>query len=112
MPSTLKLDTCDEGFLAYKFFGTTTHQTPPNWVVESGSIIEENCDWDRTQLCGFGVNVATLDWIMSNPLSYSGTVWKVLIRWEWGPGIVIPYNSDGKFRCEKCELVDELTLVK
>ena len=33
-------------------------------------------------------------------------IWKLLIRWEWLPGVVVPYNTDGKIRCERAELVE------
>lgn len=35
-----------------------------------------------------------------------GDIWKVLIRWEWLCGVCVPYNSDGKIRCERVELVE------
>lgn len=32
-------------------------------------------------------------------------IWKVLIRWEWLPGVVVPYHTNGKVRCERVELL-------
>jgi hypothetical protein len=45
-------------------------------------------------------------WIKDN---YDGDIWKtwkVLIRWEWLAGVIVPYNTDGKIRCERCELLE------
>ena len=57
----------------------------------------------RADACGCGINVAPLDWVRKN---YNGEIWKVLIRWEWMVGVCVPYNTDGKIRCERVELVE------
>ena len=53
--------------------------------------------------CACGVNVATLDWVKRH--GGDRPIWRGLIRWEWLPGVVVPYNTDGKFRCGKVELL-------
>jgi len=58
---------------------------------------------NRTDVCGCGINVAPLEWVKRN---YKGVIWKVLIRWEWLAGVCVPYNTDGKIRCERVELVE------
>lgn len=92
----------EEGLIAYKVFGHI-YSTPSYWKIEKGSVITENCDFNRIDLCGCGIHVATFNWVTHK---CKGEVWKVLIRWEWLPGVVVPYDTDGKIRCEKCELVD------
>lgn len=92
----------EEGLIAYKVFGHI-YITPSYWKIEKGSVITEACNFNRNDLCGCGINVATFNWVTRK---CKGEVWKVLIRWEWLPGVVVPYNTDGKIRCEKCELVD------
>lgn len=90
-----------EGIIAYKTFGDT-YKSPDKWQIEAGSIIEENVNPNRTDVCGCGINVAPLDWVKKN---YDGDIWEVLIKWEWLPGVVVPYNTDGKIRCERAQLV-------
>ena len=92
----------NEGIIAYKTFGD--HFNPPeDWKIEKGSVISENVNFCRTDSCGCGINVAPLEWVYSN---YNGEIWKVLIRWEWLVGVCVPYNSDGKIRCERVELIE------
>lgn len=91
-----------DGYIAYKTFGS---MFPPNhnWKIESGSIIEEVVNANRIDVCGCGINVAPLEWVKRY---YHGDIWKVLIRWEWLAGVCVPYNTDGKIRCEKVELLE------
>jgi hypothetical protein len=95
----------DKGIIAYKTFDE--HYTHSDtWKIEEGEIISENVNYNRTEPCGCGINVAPLDWVLRN--MYGSTIWKALIRWEWLPGVVVPYNSDGKIRCERVELVEPI----
>ena len=94
----------DEGFIAYKTFGDE-YNPPEKWVIQSGSIITENVNFDRTNTCGCGINVAPLEWVKHN---YDGNIWKVLIRFEWLAGVCVPYHSDGKIRCERVQLVEKV----
>ena len=95
----------DEGYIAYKVFGHY-YSPPESWKIEKGSIISEVVNYTRTNECGCGVNVATLDWIRKNTETRKEDIWKVLIRWEWLCDICVPYNSDGKIRCERVELLE------
>ena len=92
----------ENGYIAYKTFGGLF---PPleKWKIEPGFIIEENVNFDRCDDCGCGINVAPIQWVKDH---YKGDIWKVLIRWEWLTGVCIPYNSDGKIRCERVELIE------
>jgi hypothetical protein len=67
-------------------------------------VIEEVPNPDRCTECGSGINVAPLDWVRRNHLDKP--IWKLLIRFEWLPGVVVPYMTDGKIRCEKAELIE------
>lgn len=95
----------EAGYVAYKCFGST-YPTPKEWEIKPGAVISETANPLRTCGCGSGVNVAPLDWARRNYAKEE--IWKVLIRWEWLPGVVCPYNSDGKIRCERVELVEEV----
>lgn len=92
----------ENGYITYKTFGG--QYTPPEkWEIKPGSIIEENVNFDRCNDCGCGINVAPIQWVKRR---YKGDVWKVLIRWEWLAGVCVPYNTDGKIRCERVELIE------
>lgn len=93
----------EAGYIAYKAFNCV-YIAPKTWKIEPGAVISENTNANRTDLCGCGINVAPLEWVKrtypDNP------VWKVLIRWEWLAGVCVPYNTDGKIRCERVELLE------
>ena len=91
-----------EGYIAYKTFNEV-HPAPKAWRIEAGSTIEEVVNFDRCTECGCGINVAPRQLVET---SYKEKIWKVLIRWEWLCGVCIPYNTDGKIRCEKVELME------
>lgn len=93
----------DEGYIAYKTFNCT-YDAPTDWRIEAGAVLNENVNFNRTNLCGCGINVAPLKWVKH---AYPNKpIWKVLIRWEWLAGICVPYNTDGKIRCERVELLE------
>ena len=90
------------GYIAYKTFGAMC-AAPKEWEIKPGAVINENVNMCRADECGCGINVAPLEWVRKN---YKGEIWKVLIRWEWLVGVCVPYNTDGKIRCERVELVE------
>ena len=93
----------NEGFIAYKTFGSE-YNPPEKWVIQPGSVITENVNFDTANTCGCGINVAPLKWVQN---AYGGDdIWKVLIRFEWLAGVCVPYNSDGKIRCERVQLLE------
>ena len=93
-----------EGIIVYKSF--CEHYPIPNyWKIEEGQIIEENCNFTRTNACGCGINVCTKEYAQKK---LGKEVWKLLIKWEWLCGICVPYNTDGKIRCEKAMLLERV----
>lgn len=97
-------ETTKDGVVVYKTFNSS-YKTPEKWVIQQGSVITENVTFDRTNNCGCGINVAPLEWVKKNNHKEKD-IWKCLIRWEWLCGVCVPYNTDGKIRCEKVELID------
>ena len=93
-----------DGFVAYKTFGAI-HTPPDGWKLEVGAVLEETVNPNRTDECGCGINVAPLEWVKAN---YDGEIWKVLIEWPWIAGVVVPYNTDGKIRCERVRLIEKV----
>ena len=101
-------DRTDEGYIVYKSFGMY-YTVPDNWNIKKGSIIEENVNSNRADICGCGINVATKEWI-KNEKPQIKKVWKLLIKWEWLAGVVVPYNTNGKIRCERAMLLEEVEI--
>jgi len=97
------LTRCRGGVYAYKSLGTL-YESPADWRQEPGAEISETVNLLPTLDCACGVNVATLDWVRNN--SNDAPIWKVLVRWEWMAGGVIPYNTDGKFRVPRAKLIE------
>jgi len=94
-------ETTKEGIIAYKSFGEN-YSPNPDWKIEKGTILMETVNFDRTLTCACGVNVGTLDWSTKNCRK---EIWKVLIKWEWLAGVCVPYNTDGKIRAERVQLI-------
>lgn len=94
----------DKGYIAYKTFNSQ-YSAPESWDIKPDSVITENVNPNRTTTCGCGINVAPLAWVRRNN-SDSAVIWKVLIEWPWLAGVVVPYNTDGKIRCEKVRLLE------
>ena len=92
----------DEGYIVYKSFNEN-YSAPESWKIEPGEIIEETVNCDRTTECGCGINVAPLEWVRRIGCNQP---YKLLIRWEWLPGVVVPYNTDGKIRCSKAQILE------
>ena len=92
----------DEGYIVYKSFNEN-YSAPEAWEIEPGEIIEETVNCDRTTECGCGINVAPLEWVRRNRRNQP---YKLLIRWEWLLGVVVPYNTDGKIRCSKAQILE------
>ena len=90
-----------EGYVVYKTFNGS-YVPNPNWKIEHNSIIEEVVNPERQSVCGCGINVATLEWVKAN---YKGDIWKCLIKWEWLAGVIVPYATNGKIRCERVQLI-------
>ena len=97
-----RFERTDEGYIVYKTFGEN-YSAPESWKIKPGSIIEETVNCDRTTECGCGINVAPLAWVKKYG---SHRPYKLLVRWEWLPGVVVPYNTDGKIRCSKAQILE------
>ena len=95
----------DEGYIVYKCFNNM-YSAPDKWDISIGSVIEEEVNPNRTTTCGCGINVAPLDWVRNEYPHMQ--VYKLLIRWEWLAGVVVPYNTDGQIRCARAEIIERL----
>ena len=98
----------ESGIYVYKAIGNTTYNMPDYWKIESLSFIEEVVNPERNTECGCGVNFATMDWINKNYPKH-GNVWKCLIHWEDVADVVVPFNTDGKARCARLQLIEKVS---
>lgn len=100
------------GYYGYKFFNYF-RRAPSYWILEENQIISESVNYDKSLVGGSGIHIGGLDCIKRmiklNPELKEQKIWKVYIAPEWLPGVVVPFNSDGDIRCERCQLVKEYT---
>ena len=96
--------TTAEGVICYKTFGGR-YLASPSWRLEPGAILTEVVNPLPTVDCACGVNVATLDWVKGY-LEAPRPIWRCLIRWPWLAGVIVPYNTNGKIRAARVELVE------
>jgi len=97
-------ETDDLGYIVYKRIGETEFNVPDYWEIEAGKTIEEVVNPIPTYDCGCGVNFGTLTWVQK--YYTKADIWRCRIRWADLPGVVVPYNTDGKARCSRLELLE------
>ena len=101
-----KFRATDAGYVVYKAVGYTSYDSPPHWAIEPGAYLTETVNPSRTDDCGCGVNFGTAKFVWDNyPPARGRNVWECLIEWRDLPGVVVPYNMDGKARCARLKLV-------
>ena len=83
------------------------YAVPESWVIEAGSEISEVVNPLPTCDCACGVNVGTEEWCRRNYVD--APLWRCLVKWEWMPSLVVPYNTDGKVRVGRVKLVELVT---
>jgi len=95
------------GIFVYKTF-EGGYTKPNKWPITKGLIITENVNFTRTQMDGCGVSVNTLE-ISRQECQFSQLdIWKCLIKYEWLPGVCVPYSTDGNIRAEKIQLLEKI----
>jgi len=96
-------ETTESGIIVYKRVGETFYNQPASWKIEDGGVITEICNPCRTTTCGCGVNFGTRAWCEKNCIG--AALWECLIEWIDLAGVVVPYLTDGKARCERMTLL-------
>jgi hypothetical protein len=92
----------DNGYIVYRAQnGRNEH--PKHWVFEPGKFLTEVPNADRCTGCGCGVSFATLKWVKNYN---EGPYWRCRINWKDLLDTIIPYNTDGKGRCARLELLE------
>ena len=96
------------GLIVFKAFGKETPNNSNKWgKPKKNKIITEVCNPVVTNDCGCGVNCATLEWIEKQGWS-NVEVWKCVILYKDLPGLVVPWNSNGKIRCNRLKLIKQV----
>ena len=100
-----KFERTEDGYVVYKVFNGC-YGPPAKWKVEPGEIITEEVNFCRVNECGCGINAAPLEWVKR---TYPGKdIYKLLIKWEWLAGVVVPYDADGKIRCARAQIIGKV----
>ncbi len=100
-----KFERTEDGYVVYKAFNMCCVLLV-KWKVEPGEIITEEVNFCRANECGCGINAAPLEWVKRK---YPGKdIYKLLIKWEWLAGVVVPYNTDGKIRCARAQIIGKV----
>jgi len=97
---------CEKGVVVYKKFGMY-YSAPVSWKIAPNEFIEENVNPNKTELCASGVNFATKQWFNVNADAYNKNIplWECLIHWIDLADVVVPFNTDGKCRCARLQLI-------
>ena len=100
----------DLGYIVYKAIGKNSYERPDYWEISAGTCLEEVVNPLPMNDCACGVNFATLKWVKGN---YGEkvtiglvSIWRCRVQWTDLPGVVVPYNTDGKARCNRLELLE------
>lgn len=100
-----KFERTEDGYVVYKVFNGS-YASPAKWRIEPGEVITEEANFCRANECGCGINAAPLEWVKRK---YPGRdIYKLLIKWEWLAGVVVPYNTDGKIRCARAQIIGKV----
>ena len=100
-----KFERTEDGYVVYKVFNGY-YVPPAKWKVEPGEVITEEVNSCRTDKGGCGINAAPLEFVKRN---FPGNdIYKLLIKWEWLAGVVVPYNTDGKIRCSRALIIEKV----
>ena len=92
------------GYIVYKGIGNTYKNVPKYWEIKKGKYIEEILNMLRTDLCGCGVNFATKEWVKKE-IPKCNEIWECQLHWEDLADVCVPYNTDGKARCGRLQLI-------
>lgn len=104
----------DTGYIVYKTFGSL-YLPCKEWDISPGSIIYENCDMNRCNPCSYGINVAPIEWIKKYALTKTELygedekvkdIWRCEILDKWLADVCVPYDTNGKIRCNKLRLIE------
>ena len=86
------------GYKFLKVGGVSPYQSFKYDLKNKGMLVS-NVDTNLSRDCGAGWNLATLQWIADNCLTIDGVIVECAIPKR--AQIIVPHNSDGKFRTDR-----------
>jgi hypothetical protein len=95
----------EQGILVYRC-ESGYRSKPDSWNIEPGAFLEDMPNFDRCLDCACGVSFATREWIEKE--FDAPVIWLCRILWEDLADVVVPYNTDGKARCARLQLVKKI----
>ena len=99
-------ETCSDGFIVYKAINNKTYDSPRHWKIASGEYLEEVVNPSIFDACGCGVSFGTFEWVKN---AYpTSSIWRCIIEWQDLLGVVVPFHTDGKARCSRLRLLEEV----
>ncbi|MCU0079318.1 pentapeptide repeat-containing protein [Extibacter muris] len=94
----------NEGYIVFKAFDSH-YPAPDRWEIKEGEVITEICNPDRTCQCGCGINVAPYQRVKA---THESTIYKLLIKFEWLAGVVVPFGTDGNIRTSRAQILGKV----
>lgn len=94
------------GYIVYKSFSNSTpcsEERNKKWKPEPGLIITEQVNPNRTTCCGSGVSFGTRNWCIAR--YGSKHLWVCRLHYKDLLNVVVPFETDGKARCGRLELL-------
>lgn len=79
-------------------------------TFEYGKILSETCNPDRGCLLGSGINVDHYHWVKQ--IMEPKIIYKLLIRYEWLPGVIVPFKTEGEIRTSRVQMMEVLKTVE
>ena len=73
------------------------------------TVKTKTCDPDESMQCAAGINIASLPWCCRE---WSEGFHILLVEFTAKDIVAIPFGTDGKFRVERCKVVEELDLIE
>lgn len=95
-----------DGVIVYKSIHNTIYRPPARWIIAPGKYIHEVVNPCPTSTCACGINFGTKKWCLEN--FPTADLWKCRIHWLDLASVVVPYNTDGKARCGKLQLIKKI----
>lgn len=99
-----KFGTDPKGIIVFRA-QTGSYSPPAHWKFAVGEFLTEIVNPDRATDCGCGVNFGTREWVKNN---HNGPFWKCRINWLDLVDVVVPFNTNGKARCGRLELLEKI----
>lgn len=100
----------EKGIIVYKQFGTN-YEPPSHWQIKPDTVIEEVANPDRSTDCGSGIHVSTPYWQYETAdCDELLIVWRCRIEWIDLADVIVPWGFNGKIRCRRLTLLDEVVI--